>query len=166
MSIYGYELTIADGDYYYRFRTRFQVEYTVRFLRNEYEGYLQEYPSLLHHTFSFAFEKNAQVRTPKDESVFKTLDAIVGNFYEVVGEEVILLYICDTTDRREDERKVLFSRWQQQSQLRQSHLHELATVMSEKGDMGFHLGLIFSKSHRLADAVLKDFRALLVAWAK
>ena len=93
-----------DGKQYF-FTTQYGLHYEIRFFEEQPIGGCE--------TWQFSFAKAEDSSTPEDPYVRFTLFAVIDEFF--TENENVMLYICDTSDRREAARNRLFIRWFKQS---------------------------------------------------
>ncbi len=89
----------------YMFETINGLHYEIRFFEERPIGGCE--------TYQFSFSKAEDTPTSHDPYVRFTLFAIIDEFF--ITNEDVMLYICDTSDRREAARNRLFIRWFRQS---------------------------------------------------
>ncbi len=96
-----YEVAMVASPNTYRFVTDYGVDIAVSF----------DLDDLLEQSEAYMFNINNANRqkSPRDTKVRDTIIAIIDNFFEV--NEVALLYICETGDRRQAMRNRLFESW-------------------------------------------------------
>lgn len=95
-----YELVLAENDF--TFETDFGIHYSVSFCKEEIElGGCA--------TYQLIIRKIEERRSRHDPKVEATILAIINEFFESNTE--VMLYLCDTSDGREESRDRLFLSW-------------------------------------------------------
>lgn len=85
----------------YEFVTDQGVRYLVGFLEDESIQSCKSY--------QFYISKITPIHTIEDVKIKQTVIAVIENFFE--SNESVLLYLCDTSDGRQEIRSRLFLRW-------------------------------------------------------
>ena len=89
-----------DSSFY--FTTDFGLKYTISFML--------EHSFVLSGGYQFCINVEGAGRSPGDMKLRQTVFAIIEEFFEVNGSEV-MLYLCETGDEKEGLRNRLFIRW-------------------------------------------------------
>lgn len=108
---YDYEQEPGAKKYVFGFVTEQRVRYQIIFTPTDY--LFQNVPDLKWQTFEFIITllyAPPGIKPAKDERVPVTVATIFKNFYKELPEDVVI-YICDSSDRRERARERLFNSW-------------------------------------------------------
>ena len=122
----------------YRFATDYGVEIAISFDLDELletgEAYM------------FNITNVNKQRSPRDVKVRDTVIAIIDNFFET--NEVALLYICETGDRKQALRNRLFDSWFAYANAQEQYviIHDLDAFYCGKGTVGTPAPTIYVKS--------------------
>jgi hypothetical protein len=95
-----YEITLSDSDFI--FKTDLGVHYRISF---EEEDIILGGCTV----YQFILQNVEHLRLPHDPKVELTVLAIINEFFR--SNQDVLLYICDTSDGKEEIRNRLFLRW-------------------------------------------------------
>lgn len=90
--------------------------YTVYFDAYQYQNYLERYPNLLQSGYAFGFFRIGPAPEGKkvhDELIYPTIYKIVLDFMEEYGNLSVLLYHCDSKDKKHPYRNKLFQNWEE-----------------------------------------------------
>jgi len=82
------------------------------------------------------------------------LIAIIEQFF--IENTNVLLYICDTSDGREEKRNRLFVRWFEEFATPERFTMETANATVE--GQGFYAAIIVENSNPLLEAIVSDFK--------
>lgn len=91
-----------ENDSSFYFTTDFGLKYTISFML--------EHSFVLSGGYQFCINVEEAGRSPGDMKLRQTVFAIIEEFFEVNGSEV-MLYLCETGDEKEGLRNRLFIRW-------------------------------------------------------
>ena len=91
-----------ENDSSFYFTTDFGLKYTISFML--------EHSLVLSGGYQFCINVEGAGRSPGDIKLRQTVFAIIEEFFEVNGSEV-MLYLCETGDEKEGLRNRLFIRW-------------------------------------------------------
>ena len=91
-----------ENDSSFYFTTDFGLKYTISFML--------EHSFVLSGGYQFCINVEGAGRSPGDMKLRQTVFAIIEEFFEVNGSEV-MLYLCETGDEKEGLRNRLFIRW-------------------------------------------------------
>ena len=127
------------------FVTEKGIEYSVHFTEEFSLGGCE--------TFQFMFSKLTKEHAPFDMRIKQTLIIIIEEFFNV--NHNVLLYICDTSDKREAFRSRLFGRWFQQFAEKEEYVFRSANAQVE-GE-GFYAAIIVEKRNPLLPQIVEDF---------
>ena len=111
MNHYEYDF-ISDETSSYFFKTKFQVFYRIEFKPTGYIFGDEYIWSNYCYEFSIKLSENSPQNTPLDPLVAETIASIFIDFFK--SKENIILYTCDTSDRKHLARVRKFDRWFQQ----------------------------------------------------
>lgn len=87
----------------YNFVTDSGVEYSAYFIC------MNSYGNMLNNTYMFNFERLHNIKTKSDPKIKHTICSILLSFFSNHNNAII--YICDSSDEREEMRNRVFSRW-------------------------------------------------------
>jgi hypothetical protein len=138
-----YKVTFNNGDF--DFTTSEGIRYSVSFLEDVPLGNCD--------TYQFGFRKKEETHSAFDENVKKTLQSIIRQFF--LENKNVLLYICDTSDGREEKRNRLFLRWFEE--FADPSLFTLCSANATIEGQGFYAAIIVENSNPKIDAIVKDF---------
>lgn len=127
----------------------FETENGVRYRVN----FTEEYPIGGCETFQFMFSKLTTVHTSFDNNISRTLVLIIEEFFRVNHD--VLLYICDTSDKREASRNRLFTHWFRQ--FSEDSAFEFRSASSHVEYEKFFAAIIVERTNPKLEAVLEDF---------
>ena len=122
-SVSPYEITMAVSPNTYCFVTDYGVEIAISF----------DLDDLLEHGEAYMFNitnVNRQ-RSPRDIKVRDTVIAVIDNFFET--NEVALLYICETGDRKQAVRNRLFESWFAYANSKEQYVIMIANIHDTEG---------------------------------
>lgn len=93
----------------YSFTTDNTVEYKISFIDSNYlfEGTIGE--GEIQNAFSLSIENINETLTPQDSKVKATISCIIKYFFE--NKENCIIYVCDSSDKRELARYRKFNQW-------------------------------------------------------
>ena len=135
-----YPVTVADG--VFRFTTDHAISYSARFL----EMPLPADAQLAGLIFDFSFFPDEPAAGPEDGRVAATLLHLIRRFFETQPAH-ILLYICESTDKKHVARQRLFARWQLAND-RAGQFQQLPIAITA-GEPPIVGGLLFRQDHVL-----------------
>ena len=138
-----YEVVLNYGDL--DFTTEYGIRYSVSFIEDQPLGGCE--------TYQFAFRKRDNVRSSYDPNVQMTLLAIIEEFF--AENKNVLLYICDTSDGREEKRNRLFIRWFEE--LATPDRFTLCTANATIEGEGFYAAIIVENSNPWLQDITADF---------
>lgn len=131
----------------FEFETKNGLHYEIRFFEENPIGGCE--------TWQFSFAKAEDATAPEDPYVRFTLFAIIDEFF--LANENVMLYVCDTSDRREAARNRLFIRWFKQSA--EPHRFTIRTANAIVEGQGFYAAIIVEKRNSKIKAITEDFDA-------
>ncbi|PWK79957.1 hypothetical protein LX99_00418 [Mucilaginibacter oryzae] len=124
-----------DGSLFYWFATGDNFVYSVYFKTDEYSQYTQNFPLLLKTGYAFGFRKTPQTRSLRgkafDPKVFPTIRQIINDFFDSSGNETMLLYHCDTSDKKQEKRSRLFNIWEHKAKVTHLERHAVEVFINE-----------------------------------
>ena len=135
----------------FEFATNHGLHYEIRFFEENPIGGCE--------TWQFSFAKAENTAAPEDPYVRFTLFAIIDEFF--LANENVMLYVCDTSDRREAARNRLFIRWFKQSA--EPHRFTICTANATVEGQGFYAAIIVENRNSKLEAITKDFDATAAA---
>ena len=155
---YSYVKVIDDDGVFYQFITKHSIGYTVYFRLYEYSKYVNNFPLLLQKGYSFGLRKQKfddSKRNINDIKVFSTIYNIVADFFSDYGKDVILLYHCDFSDKRQAHRNKLFDLWEK-NVLSENTISKYS-VEVQIGHDDFYLGFISLNDNPLIEEIKSEF---------
>lgn len=169
-SYYSYVKEVDEYDtIFYSFITPQNLLYTVYFDAYQYQDYLADYPDLLNNGYAFGFSKidiETNSKKSRDELIFPTIHRIVLDFIEEYGSSCVLLYHCDSKDKRHPYRNKLFQNWEKALDADKSICRTSlkAQIGDDPGDYHHfvYMGFIADKSNPLLEKVNEEFEAFSV----
>lgn len=104
-------------------------------------------------TYQFSFARLNTDHSGFDEKIKTTLISIIEEFFFSNNE--IMIYICDTSDKREEFRSKLFVRWFKEYDNYERFV--IRTASAEIEGQGFYTALIVEKQNSRLRDILEDF---------
>lgn len=138
-----YEITLNNGDF--DFTTDNGTRYSVSFLEDVPLGGCD--------TYQFGFRKREDSHTGYDSKVRDTLITIIEQFF--AENDNVLLYICDTSDGREEKRNRLFIRWFEEFATPERYTLKTANAIVE--GQGFYAAIIVENCNPMLESIISDF---------
>ena len=135
-----------ENDSSFYFTTDFGLKYTISFML--------EYSFVMSGGYQFCINVEGDGRSPGDIKLRQTIFAIIEEFFEVNGSEV-MLYLCETGDEKEGLRNRLFIRWFNNYSGRDAYVMQTAEV--QEGKTKNFAALIVQKSNPRLDEILAEF---------
>jgi hypothetical protein len=139
-----------EDDNIFLFRTKYGIDYSV--------GFVSDISFMKEGVYQF-FIINESGRTFRaDKDVFETVRVIVEEFF--VQKESVMLYICDTTDKRQASRDRLFKVWFHTYLQNDSYTmyNEPMTI----DNVRYFSSVILRKNHPLHNQVLCSFHDFIL----
>lgn len=138
----------------FAFVTSKGLHYEVRFFEDNPIGGCE--------TYQFSFARREEGTAGEDPYVRFTLFAIIDEFFLTNSD--VLLYICDTSDRREAARNRLFIRWFKQSA--QPHRFTIKAANATVDGQGIYAAIIVENSNPKLQSITDDFDKTAATLAK
>lgn len=150
-----YEVTTNDDRNEYHFTTSLNYQYNVYFLPAK-EDYFSEYPDIPDNIYLFGFSLlNASVKLmPFDAKVAQTICRILVDFFN--NHKNIIIFICDSTDRRERQRYITFSQWFHRFNT-ECLFEKTDKILEYDSDNRYYLSLIYRKDNPDKEIYLDAF---------
>ena len=104
-------------------------------------------------SYQFMFSKLTLDHAPFDVQIRQTLVSVIKEFFRV--NHNIMLYICDTSDRREASRSRLFARWFQQ--FAEEEAYEFHSASATVEGEGFYAAIIVERDNPMLVSIVEDF---------
>ena len=139
-----YEVTLNNGDF--DFTTDSGTRYSVSFLEDVPLGGCD--------TYQFGFRKREDTHSGYDAHVKDTLIAIIEQFFAENAN--VLLYICDTSDGREEKRNRLFVKWFEEFATPNRFTMKTANATVE--GQGFYAAIIVENTNPMLEAIVSNFK--------
>ena len=156
-SSYEYELS-GDDQYVYRFATDSEIQYEVKFVPST--DYFDTYSELEADVFEMIISVVANPlggRLPADGRIEATIFSIFEHFF--LPQRYALVFICDSSDGREQARFRKFSNWFYQRTVNSTDLAKFDR-MAIDGDTIIYLSLILSRRHPNLSRIVDVFMQL------
>lgn len=129
----------------YLFSTAKGVNYSIAFMEDNPLGNCD--------TYQFGIRRINNVSTPHDPYVECTILAIIDEFF--VSNLNVLLYICDTSDHREEARNRLFLTWFEHNA--EPERFTICTANAEVEGEGFYAAIIVEKRNPKLKEITEEF---------
>jgi hypothetical protein len=117
------------------FTTKYNLEYFVSFQNMNFEN------DFFENLYSVIFGETTNQKFFKDPDVELTITTIL-NDYLLKKPNVILHYVCDNVDFKQDFRKKLFDKWYRNTKKNEFSKVNFQYQIPEE-DINYHLGFIF-----------------------
>lgn len=127
------------------FTTRHGISYSV--------GFVRDVSISENGVYQFFLIKTSGGKGPKDENIFETIRVILEEFFAL--DEVVMLYICDTTDGRQASRDRLFHAWFYSYYESASYMMYTQTMTIDH--VRYISSILMRKNHPLKTKVLESF---------
>ena len=131
-------------DMQFRFRTSTGIVYHVGFYPDSYFM-----PGSAYH---FYISSN-NIHAPKDSSVFTVISLVIEEFFRI--DSSIMLYICDSSDKRELTRANLYKRWFDNYPKKDSLILRTAEIPFKENSI--YSGLIIRKDNPMSKLIIEAF---------
>ncbi len=109
MELYEFDFIEDDGIISYYFKTSSQIFYRIEFKPTGYIFGDEFIWSNYCYEFSIKLSESSPKNPPFDSLVSKTIASIFNHFFQI--KEKIIVYTCDTSDRKHLARQHKFDRW-------------------------------------------------------
>ncbi|MDZ7900735.1 MAG: DUF6169 family protein [Arcicella sp.] len=158
MQYYDYDL-VNDEVASYFFKTSHNIFYVVEFKPT---GYIfgDEYAwSQNCFEFSIKLSEKSPQNPPSDSLISPTIAEIFQHFCQ--GKEKVILYMCDTSDRRHLARFRKFDRWFKQFNIHETFIKIDRTFFDEKFNITYYNSLIIKDNNFYQDEIIEAFDELI-----
>ena len=115
---------------------------------------LSSFVLFLQINYEFGFRKREDTHSGYDAHVKDALIAIIEQFFAENAN--VLLYICDTSDGREEKRNRLFVRWFEEFATPNRFTMETANATVD--GQGFYAAIIVENTNPMLVAIVSDFK--------
>jgi Family of unknown function (DUF6169) len=152
-----YEYVFAGGNANaYLFRTQYGVVYEVKFKQTPY--LFTDQPDVADDVFELVIEVVQEVsgRVPPDSYIPNTIAAICTDFFR--QKDRIIVYICDTSDRRQSARVRKFNAWF--TEFADHQYVKFDTQFPDVGGVTHHVSLILRWNHPFLHTAVSAFGKL------
>ncbi|MCH5306909.1 MAG: hypothetical protein J1E37_02435 [Prevotella sp.] len=139
-----YEIFLSEGDFL--FQTEKGIRYEISFNKEDIVFGECE-------TYQLIIRKLNETHSPHDPKVRDTILAIVNEFFD--SNQQILLYICDTSDGKENSRNRLFLHWFEKHAKENRFTIKTANAIVENERI--YTTIIVENSNPKLNAIIKDF---------
>ena len=136
---------------WFEFTTDNDIRYEVTFIRNP--ALFCDYPSFAQFIYEMSILQADGDSPPFDFRVQLTIADIVRHFFE--NNKHVLLFVCDSLDERQEQRRIKFSRWYEESG-NKSGLEKYDGCISAP-DMEIFSSIILREDFELKVQVLEAF---------
>ncbi|AYL96355.1 DUF6169 family protein [Mucilaginibacter celer] len=147
-----------DSSIFYYFVTSQNFVYTVYFKVDEYSHYIQNFPLLLQSGYALGFRKTSLAGNESnklyDAKIFPTIYQVINDFVEFNGSETVLLYHCDTSDKKQRERSRLFDKWESYVKVTCLERHNVEVRINESS---YYLGFIANSNNSNIEVLKHEF---------
>jgi Family of unknown function (DUF6169) len=135
-----YRVLFNEATYIYNFTTKNNIIYDIVFIDavSYFSGTSLE--NQLKKVYSLTIFKKSTQREPLDIEVKNTIDCILQHFFMDI--EKSLLYVCDTSDKKEYKRFIKFNKWHLESSYRENVSKIDESVIDQDGII-YYSTLIF-----------------------
>lgn len=150
-----YEITTNEDKNEYHFTTSLNYHYNVYFLPAK-EEYFSEYPDIPDNIYLFGFSLlNTGVgMMPFDFKIAQTICRILVDFFD--NHKNIIIFICDSVDKRERQRNITFSKWFHHFDT--EHLFEKTDkILEYDSENRYYLSLVYRKDNPDKELYLDAF---------
>ncbi|WP_020595567.1 DUF6169 family protein [Spirosoma panaciterrae] len=154
---YDYELTIEE-QYVYRFVTNNEIRYEVKFVPSSdyFEAYLDMEAEIFEMVISVV-DNPFGGRIPADGRIATTIFTIFEHFF--LPQRYALVFICDSSDGREQARFRKFSNWFYQRTIHSTDLAKFDRTAIDRTTI-IYLSLIVSRHHPNLIRIVEMFMQL------
>lgn len=121
-------------------------------------GFVEDYSFMEEGVFQFFISERSGKRATKDMKVKETVVTIIEAFFEY--NEYALLYICDTSDGKQQLRNRLFEMWYNTFSYKKEYTRLSASIMVE--DVSFYASVIIKNSNKNFALVSSEFNRFVV----
>lgn len=168
---YDFSREEEEGLYYYSFRTQLGAFYWVNFSPDRYDHYAADYPNLLDCGYAlevFSRNINSDKKLVSDKRVQPTVCRIIADFLSEFGDDVVLIYHCDTEDGKQAIRSRKFRRWFNEHPLRVSLILEEIAFEVPRNELfeatdTYYAGFLCKSTHPQLEGVKADFERFMMA---
>ena len=116
-------------------------------------GFMDDYSIWATGAYQFTINNESRRPSPNDQKLKDTVFRIVEAFF--IANPDILLYICDTGDRKQAFRSRLFIRWFNSYSHRNDYVMQTAEI--QEGDVKNFAALIVQKSNPRIQEIIAEF---------
>ena len=142
-----YQLIPSEYPLFYNFITDYGIDYNVGFtpsdLMPDYESY------------EFIITNPNHRKSPRD---YKLRDSILTLLYEFFrNREAVMLYLCETGDKRQEHRNRLFASWYQHATKHHKYFALLNAVIPDEEGVWNYVALILRPDHPQFVKIAQEF---------
>ncbi len=162
--IKGYPVTVNEEGNEYSFTTSLGFQYSVYFLPVK-EDYFSDYPEMPDDIFLFGFSLLNGIDEQRvfDENIAKTICSILMEFFS--NHENVIIFICDSTDKRERQRNIIFNKWFHHFDI-DSLFEKIDKVLEYDTLNRYYLSLLYRKDNPKKELYLKAFLSMTAGLEK
>lgn len=132
------------------FRTKYGIVYNV--------GFVADVSFYDEGVYQFFLINESGQASHADKDVFETVRVIIEEFF--AQKEAVMLYICDTTDKREASRDRLFRAWFYTYE--QSDSYSLHSEVLTIDNVRYFSSIILRKDHPLHNLMINTFHNFII----
>lgn len=153
--IKGYPVIVNEDGNEYSFTTSLGFQYSVYFLPAK-EDYFSDYPEMPDDIYLFGFSllNGTDNQRIFDEKIAKTICGILIEFFS--NHENVIIFICDSTDKRERHRNITFNKWFHHFDV-DSLFEKIDKVLEYDTLNRYYLSLLYRKDNPKKELYLKAF---------
>lgn len=143
-----YQYILEEGrDPLFYFTTKYSLKYFVSFRKMNFDN------DFFENLYSVDFGETNNQKFFNDPEIEVTITAII-NDYLLTNPNLILYYVCDSVDFKQDFRKKLFDKWYIKTQKNEfSKVNFLYQIPEE--NVNYHLGFIFKTDYYKLQEVIE-----------
>lgn len=104
-------------------------------------------------TYQFILFKVEDIRTPHDPKIEDVVLAVINEFFR--SNQYVLLYVCDTSDGKEDSRNRLFLRWFEHHA--DPERFTICTANAKVESENIYIAIIIDKKNPRYLSIIQDF---------
>jgi hypothetical protein len=159
MEIKAYNFEFKGGvDNRYTFITDNQISYSVKFKDSSYifDGKLP-FPLKAYEMVIEIIKNPLEIRPPLDAKIPFTIATIFYNFYSLNNEQVII-YICDSSDRKQEVRMRKFNQWVEY--FKGNEFVKIDNTIIESPQLIYYTSIILKSNHPHKKVIVETFTNL------
>lgn len=162
---YSYIVEELEDIVTYNFRASNNAVYSVYFSPNQYAGYLDNYPTLLHNGYAIGINRDSNVLDSELDAQGKlllknTIDVIIADFMRDKNNDIVLLYHCEHNDGKQAYRDRKFDYWYNTSEASKALNKEGVILQENKPDgsvENYYMGYLTPNDNPNIEVVYSEF---------